>query len=100
MMSPVKNLVSTIKYIRAMEKILAQSIKSEVECRMSEMQARERVTFLERTLLGLQNDLAQERTTRSQLQDSYDELNRRWHLIMARKERTMTREEIERKLGD
>lgn len=33
MMSPVKNLVSTIKYIRAMEKILAQSIKSEVECR-------------------------------------------------------------------
>jgi hypothetical protein len=33
MMSPVKNLVSTIKYIRAMEKILAQAVISEVECR-------------------------------------------------------------------
>jgi|HubBroStandDraft_5_1064220.scaffolds.fasta_scaffold46682_5 CRISPR/Cas system-associated endonuclease Cas3-HD len=35
MMSPVKNLVSTIKYIRLMEKILAQSIKSEYECRVA-----------------------------------------------------------------
>lgn len=32
-MSPVKNLVSAIKYVRALEKILAQSIKSEVDCR-------------------------------------------------------------------
>lgn len=35
MVSPVKSLVSAIKYVRAMEKILAQSIISELDCRVA-----------------------------------------------------------------